>query len=109
MFSDYLKTLSEADRQLAAQASLSADLRKDIADFFDYDRPYRYITFLLAGDGSATLPTVLILESEKLYDRKLSANGKLEVPATELKLREFTDLKEGTPDLERYSRLFSLK
>lgn len=109
MFEDYMKSLSGEDRKFVEETGLSTNLKKDLEDFFGYDHPYRYVTFLLAGDGSATLPSVLILESEKLYDGDQASQGKLEVPMNELRLKEFADLKVGSPELERYGRLFSVK
>ena len=109
VFEDYMKTLSGGDRKFVDETGLSTNLKKDIADFFGYGDKYRYVTFLLAGDGSASLPTVLILESDKLYDSDKASQGKLDVPASELRLKEFADLKVGDPKLERYGRLFSMK
>jgi hypothetical protein len=109
IFGDYMNSLSGDDREFVEQTGLSTNLKKDIADFFGYDERFRYVTFLLAGDGSATLPTVLILESDKLYDSEQASQGSLEVPASELRLKEFADLKIGDPKLERYGRLFSIK
>ncbi|MEK7949106.1 hypothetical protein [Luteolibacter soli] len=109
IFEDYMKTLSGEDRKFVEQTGLSTNLKKDIEDFFGYDNQFRYVTFLLAGDGSASLPSVLILESDKLYDGDQASQGKLEVPMSELRLKEFADLKVGSPELERYGRLFSVK
>jgi hypothetical protein len=109
VFEDYLKNLSGTDREFVEQAGLSAPIKKDIADFFGYDARFRYVTFLLAGDGSASLPTVLILESDKRYNSDQASRGELEVPMDELGLKEFGDLKVGDPKLERYGKLFSIR
>lgn len=109
IFEDYLKSLPAGDRKFVEQTGLSTNLKKDIEDFFGYGDKYRYVTFLLAGDGSEPLPSVLIFESDKLYDRKEASGGGLDIPAEELRLKEFADLKVGDPKLERYGRLFSVK
>lgn len=109
LFGRYLGSLTPEDRRFVEETGLSAVVKKDIADFFGYDAEYRYVTFLLAGDGSATLPTVLVLESDRLYDGELASEGRLDVPAGELRLKDHGDLKAGDPKLERYGRLFSLK
>lgn len=109
LFEDYMKNLSGVDREFVDQAGLSRLLKKDVADFFGYDARFRYVTFLLAGDGSAPLPTVLILESDKRYNSDQASRGKLEVPMDELRLKEFGDLKVGDPKLERYGKLFSIQ
>jgi hypothetical protein len=109
VFEDFLMTLSRADREFVEQAGLSSHLKKDVVDFFGYDAPFRYVTFLLAGDGSASLPTVLILESDKRYNNDQASRGELEVPMDELRMKEFGDLKVGDPKLERYGKLFSIQ
>lgn len=109
VFKDYMKTLSGGDRKFVDETGLSTNLKKDIADFFDYGNKFRYITFLLAGDGSMALPSVMVLESDKLYDSDKASQGKLNVPLTELRMKEWVDLKVGDPNLERYGRLFSVK
>ncbi len=109
IFGDCLESMPAEDRIFVEKTGLSTQLRKEIADFFGYGENYRYVTFLLAGDGSATLPTVLILESDKLYDRNDTSQGRMDIPMDELRLREFADLKVGDPKLERYGRLFSIK
>lgn len=106
---DYLNALSEADREFVEQTGLSSNIRSDIADFFTYGSKYRYVTFLLAGDGSATLPSVLVMDSDKLYSSDQASGGKLEVPAEELHVKDYGDLKIGDPKLDRYGRLFSIR
>lgn len=109
LFEDYLKNLSGVDREFVEQAGLSRHLKRDIADFFGYDARFRYVTFLLGGDGSSALPTVLILESDKRYNSDQASRGELEVPMDELRMKEFGDLKVGDPKLERYGKLFSIR
>ena len=106
IFSEYLQSLPADERGFVEDTGLSSEFKRDLADFFDYSSRYRYVTFLLAGDGSRSLPSALVVESEVLYDSKDAMDG---VPATELRLREFMDLKEDDSSHERYRRLFSLK
>jgi len=106
IFAEYLESLPADEREFVEDTGLSSELKRDLADFFDYSSHYRYVTFLLAGDGSMSLPSALVVESEVLYDRKQAMDG---APATELRLREFVDLKEDDSSHERYRRLFSLK
>ncbi len=106
IFGEYLESLPKEERGFVEDTGLSSELKRDLADFFGYDSRYRYVTFLLAGDGSMSLPSVLIVESDVLYDQKQAMDG---APAEELRLKEFMDLKEGEASQERYRRLFSLK
>lgn len=109
IFEEYLGSLSGQDREFVEKTGLSATLRNELEDFFDYEKQYRYVTFRLPGDGSIRLPSVMVLESDRYYDKQLAAEGKLDIPFKELNLREWADLKIGDSKLERYGKLFSMK
>ena len=109
LFEDYLGSLSDENREFVAKSGLSASFQNEIADFFAYEKQYRYVSFRLAGDGSTELPTVMVIESDRYYDKQLAAEGKLDVPWEEMNIPDFGNLEVGNPRLDRYGKLFSIK
>ncbi|BCU78741.1 hypothetical protein [Luteolibacter sp. LG18] len=109
MFDQYLQSLSPEDRDFVEKTGLSSNLRKEMEEFFNYDSTYRYVTFSVAADSKSPLPSVMVIESDKLYDAEAASKGKLDLPLDEISVREWTDLSPGDPKLDRYGHLFSIK